>query len=249
MWPFNSKLQGQVLIALYPIRQSTTEKKILFIINKVIRIRPIEQWGKTHYILKVLVLLSVLLCQYWQVAVITQVQHLTRTKKNYRAGAYCYHRGEGNVAAKSSGIIFMLLADKVFKTTENNCLIKSYSTALSCRMKQLFLCSSSSSDSKILFVVLSSFPWSLKTSPCVLNKYFLFVFSPQCFLYASVWLLSAVLLPFWLYHLAVGRIIAASVPQHSRHAALQMPPVLSIIPTGQHSSWVSPDRWCKRRAD
>lgn len=40
-----------------------------------------------------------------------EVQHLTRAKKNYRAGAHSYHRGEGNMAGKSSGRIFMLLAE------------------------------------------------------------------------------------------------------------------------------------------
>lgn len=130
----------------------------------------------------------------------------------------------------------MLLADKVFKMTENNCLIKSYSTALSCRMIQLFLCSSSSSDSKILFVVLSSFPWSLKTFPCTFNKYFLFVFSPpQCFLCA--WLLqcccylSGCNISWWAGSLQ------ASVTQHCRHTALQMPPCSPL------SSQVSTVHW------
>lgn len=41
----------------------------------------------------------------------TEVQHLRRAKKNYRVGAYCYYRDEGNMAAKSSGRIFMLLEE------------------------------------------------------------------------------------------------------------------------------------------
>lgn len=114
--------------------------------------------------------------------------------------------------------------------TENNCLIKSYSTALSCRMKQLFLCSSSSSESKILFVVLSSLPWSLKTFPCLCNKFvflgFFCILSPHFFLYGSLWWLLQGCYLSECNTSPWARSLQASVTQHSWHINLQMPPAL-----------------------